>query len=283
VVGSLVLPSTFGDFRRNLANAAAGLAGIANWFGIKFPDRGVSEIRPLIHMWSLSIEEQFYLALPLAVLPSKSRARFAAGLFGGAAVLVATAAALANLSTQTAFFSTWTRIAPIGLGVLVAVALAHPGTENRLGSPRLRTGALVALFGMLAVLSLTSHWDQRWLPRGGYVAVGFLCAAIVMLCAPGVASPLGSLLRSRPALFVAQRSYAIYLWHFPFAFMFDGFSRVPQLLLRVALSAVLVEVSLRLIEIPLRGSTRLAAAKFAPIAMVLGAVSLLWIWQGQHA
>ncbi len=223
VIGSLLRPSILGDASRTFGNALAGLAGVGNWYGIRFPDIGTGEVRPLIHMWSLSIEEQFYLVLPLAVLPWRNRARLGAAIFGSAATLVAVVVAIADFGVQTSFFSTWSRIAPIGMGVLVAVLLGSTNGTKWLRSSRLRTIGLAGLLTGLGILALTTHWDEIWLTRGGYVAVGFLCALIVLLCAMGIDSPIGLLLRSNAAQFVAYRSYAIYLWHFPVAFFLSWF------------------------------------------------------------
>jgi peptidoglycan/LPS O-acetylase OafA/YrhL len=283
VVGSLIWPSVFGNSSRTIANALAGLAGIGNWYGIRFPDIGVGEARPLIHMWSLSIEEQFYLVLPLAVLPWRKRGRLAAAVFGSVAILVAIAAAIADVGVHGAFFSTWSRIAPIGMGVLVAVLLSSTNSTRWLQSPPLRTIALFGLLTILGVLALTTHWNETWLTRGGYVGVGLLCALIVLFCALGNESPIGSVLRSKASQFVANRSYAIYLWHFPVAFMFASVGRVPQMLLRLVVTSVLTEVSLRLIERPARSTNRVAIAKYAPVAMVAASASLLVYWRFNRA
>jgi peptidoglycan/LPS O-acetylase OafA/YrhL len=286
ILGSLVFPSVFGISHRTIANAVAGLAGVGNWYGIRFPDIGSGEVRPLIHMWSLSIEEQFYLALPLAILPWRNRTRIGAAVFGSFAVVISIASAIASVGIQTTFFSTWARIAPIGMGVLVGVLLSSTPTVDWLRAPLLRKvgwATLPILLGALTVLTLTTHWNDVWLTRGGYVAVGFLCAIIVLLSAFGVQSPIGAVLRSRAAQFIAYRSYAIYLWHFPVAFMFVSLGRFPQLALRLLVAGALTETSLRLIERPLRGSNRFAAAKFAPIVMVALSVSLLLVWRLNHA
>jgi peptidoglycan/LPS O-acetylase OafA/YrhL len=286
ILGSFALPSVFGDSRRTIANAVAGLAGVGNWYGIEFPDIGIGEVRPLIHMWSLSIEEQFYLALPLAILPWRNRTRIGATVFGSFAVVISIASAIASVGIQTTFFSTWARVAPIGMGVLVAVLMSSTTTVDWLRSPILRRVAwatLPILLSALTILALTTHWNDVWLTRGGYVAVGFLCAIIVLLSAVGVKSPVGVVLRSRPAQFIAYRSYAIYLWHFPVAFMFVGFGRFPQLVLRLLVAGALTEASLRSIERPLRSTNRFAAAKFAPILMAGLSISLLLVWRLNHA
>jgi peptidoglycan/LPS O-acetylase OafA/YrhL len=286
VLGSILLPSVFGNSSRTFVNALAGLAGVGNWYGIHFPDIGSGEVRPLIHMWSLSIEEQFYLVLPLVILPWRNRARTGAAVFGALAVIVSILTAITNVGIQTSFFSTWSRVAPIGLGVIVAVLLSSTKPADWLRPLCKRTVASIALpmlLGALTVLALTTHWNEVWLTRGGYVAVGLLCAVIVLLCAFGVHSPIGIVLRSRAAQFIAHRSYALYLWHFPVAFMFATFGRIPQLALRLVFASVLTEVSLRFVERPSRGTNRFAAARFAPIVMVGLSLSLLVFWRANRA
>ncbi len=275
VVLSAIEPSVFGDLARNLKNALAGLAGIGNWYAVRYPDITTGEIRPLIHMWSLSIEEQFYLVLPPLLLFSRRHAKAVASLFGSVAVMVSIWASTTTQSASTAFFSTWSRVAPIGLGVLLAVAFSNPDTQWRLRKWRGQTPALHLLLSTLFGFAVFVHWSDDSLRSGGFVASAVMCAGIVALSAVGIPSFVGGALRSAPFQLLGERSYALYLWHFPVAYLFLGLGRAPQLILRILLSAALTEISFRLIEQPGRRTLRWPKAHLAPL--VMGALSLFLV------
>ncbi len=272
VVLSAIRPSVFGSFERNFENAVAGLVGIGNWYAIRFPDVGVNEVRPLIHTWSLSIEEQFYLVLPVLLLVARRHAKQAALAFGVIAVIASIWSAAFERSATTAFFSTWSRAAPIGMGVVLAVVYVHGSTDAAISRWRGQSPTLILFLGALFACAALLHWDDPQLRSGGFVLNALVCTGIVGLCAPGTQSVVGSILRSSIVQGIGARSYAIYLWHFPVAYMFIGFGRVPQLLLRIVLAMALTEASYRLVELPLRRTRRIPNAYYSPVLM--GAVAL---------
>jgi peptidoglycan/LPS O-acetylase OafA/YrhL len=278
VVGSLVFPGQLGDPGRNLRHAIAGIAGLGNWFPLRFPDTWAGETRPLLHLWSLSIEEQFYLVLAPVLLLCRRRSRDAATLFGVATVTISIGSAMVGQSPLTAYFSTWPRLAPIGFGVLVAVAFTDRSRVARLERLPGKASMLAALFAALGVLCLGTKWDAEWLRRGGFVVTGLGFAAIVALCAVENNSRSGravsQLLCTRLFQGIGHRSYALYLWHFPLALVFNDIAPAPRFLLRVALTLALSEASLLLIEKPLRNTHRFSAARFTPFVMVATSIGL---------
>lgn len=269
---SALRPSLFGNLTRNVKNALFGLTGLGNWYAIRYPDIALREVRPLIHMWSLSIEEQFYVALPVVMLLGRRHAKSVAAVFGAAAVLVSIWAATTSQTPSAAFFSTWARVAPIGFGVILAVAISNDAARDRLRDWRGHAPLLLMLLTALGGFSLVMRWDSAALRSGGFIATAVICAGIVALSAVGVPSRVGTVLRSTPLQLLGERSYALYLWHFPVAYLFMGLSRMPQMLLRLMLAAVLTEISFRAIERPWRHTTRVARAYIAPA--VLGVLAL---------
>jgi peptidoglycan/LPS O-acetylase OafA/YrhL len=282
VVASRLFPGRLGDAGRNLRHALAGIAGTGNWFPIRFPDTSADEIRPLLHMWSLSIEEQFYLVLPAVMLLLRTRARAAATVFGLATVGISMISAVVGPGPHAAFFSTWSRIAPIGFGVLVAVALADESRVAWLERLPGRTAMLAGLFAGLGLLCFKAHWSAAWLGRGGFVVTGIGFAAIIALCSlshqSGPGLRVSQLLRTRPFQAIGQRSYALYLWHFPLAFLFTSVAAAPRLLLRLVLAFALSEASFFFIERPLRHTSQAKHAYFAPLIMVATSIGL-FAWE----
>jgi peptidoglycan/LPS O-acetylase OafA/YrhL len=265
----------FGEPSLTAKNALAGLVGIGNWFQLHIPEIAQGESRPLLHMWSLSIEEQFYLALPLLLVAFRRRLVLAVFVVGAATMVVGVGAALLSPSANEAFFSTPSRITPVGAGVLLAGLDHTTSLRQRLREWKFRSPALGALLGLLAVLSIAVDWGAPWLSRGGFAVLSLPFAGIVALAGAGGSDVFARMLRSRAAQFVGARSYSLYLWHFPLAFLFDSYPFAVRLVLRIVLSAVLAEASFRFVENPMRrtkGQLWGRLAPLVPIAMVVGAI-----------
>jgi peptidoglycan/LPS O-acetylase OafA/YrhL len=277
VVLTAVRGPGFGSLGRTVAHAFAAIGGGANWFVIAFPDQAGDVVRPLLHTWSLGVEEQCYLVLPLALLlVPRHRARVMALAIGGVGALVALAFAWRFPSPDVAFFATPSRIAPVAFGVMLAGLFAGlpEGVDGLSIATRRWSGPLLAALGLcLTPALLFADWRDPWLYRGGFVAVGFVCAAIVGAAAfdgPGVAAQV---LRSPPLRWIADRSYCLYLVHFPVAYLFGSFGFVLRTVVRVALSFALAEVIHRFVEYRFLGAAtrRRSAWSLGPLAMATAA------------
>ena len=192
------------------ADVLATLGYVANW---RFYLSGQSYARlfaspsPVLHFWSLAIEEQFYLIFPLLVAlvawGTKARRRYlGAVLFAGIVASVLAGRVLYRTSgSSRVYYGTDTRAAELLIGALLAVIVAGRVTSNRPASPRVRMLATVAGVGALGVMVwwwATVEQSAPWLYRGG-LALHACCAATVIAAArvdgpfarafPGVRSP----------------------------------------------------------------------------------------------
>lgn len=289
-------PTTLRDIRNG---ALAGLAYVSNWF---FVLSGVSygmewsAPSPVLHLWSLSVEEQYYVLWPLVaggLLTLGARRRvpgrnvFAA--FGLGAVAVSTGWMIAlgamGATKDRMYFGTDTRMATILVGVALA-ALLQPAVARRgaggeaCSAGRARLAGLLGGAGVLFLLfvAFTSNEKDPWLYLGGFTLVALACAAVI---AAAVTHPASDrILGSKPLEWAGTRSYGLYLWHWgvlvAFAVAAPEFSGWPRLAAAVVVTCTIAELSYRFIENPIRSGSfkvpvpRIAVpASFALVAALL--------------
>jgi peptidoglycan/LPS O-acetylase OafA/YrhL len=279
LLGTIALAALFatGAFDKVRTEIFGALFYVSNWQLIA-TDESYFETagRPSLfrHLWSLAIEEQFYLVWPLIVL---------VGLrYGGRRALLALTLAGVAASTAllwwlfdgidqygdvtTVYFRTDARAAALLLGS--ALALVWQPSANDTGW--MPTGiscwivdATGAAALALVVLMNYSFTDRviEWaaytrLYHGGFLALS-VSTAIVIAAVSVPNSRLGSVLGNPVMRWIGMRSYGIYLWHWPVFQLtrprvdvdIDGY---PLLLIRLAITMGLVELSYRLIELPIR-------------------------------
>ncbi len=240
------------------------LMGEIGYFG---PDvRG----KPLLHLWSLGIEEQFYLVWPiLSVLTRQSRRTF---LFVTLAVaVVSLALSVTSAEPGLAFYQPWTRFWELAVGVMVAHLPADLSARWRAqGGVR----ALACALGLALILGVVVLPDLKGFP-GWWAVVPVAGAALVIASGPDTFLSRW-FLASRPMVFIGKISYPLYLWHWPLlAFAWIGCGAFPPtglILILVAASFVLAWLTYVLVERPARfgaSSTRVVRI-CVPLMIALG-------------
>ena len=255
-------------------------------------DRALS---PVQHYWSLAVEEQFYLVLPVLILGlvSWGRRRLHAGRrFHGrwvtaTVVGILTGASLAwsvvgtSLSPTSAYFSSLTRGWELGAGVLLALALPRLGTLS--SHARVVLGAL----GLVAIVAAAVLYDEGT-PFPGWYALVPVLGAVGVLAAGVETDGVGAtrLLTWRPVTWVGDLSYSIYLWHWPAlvlgAPLLTGDD--PEWLEKTVLLGAVVALSAltyQLVEQPFRrGRVPGSRGRFALVLwpVSVGAVVLSTVW-----
>ncbi len=264
----------------------SALAYIANWHFI-FTGQSYEQLfsapSPLLHFWSLAIEEQFYVVFPLLITFLVARwavrRNALAWILGGLAV--ASTAEMALLytpgDTSRVYYGTDTRAAELLLGAVLAVVLVDRGLLPR----TLRSICIAAGGAALVVVLWLWHaagQTDSWLYRGGFAAYTLCsCAVIVAATQPGLVK---NVLATPVLRWLGRISYGAYLIHWPVFLWLDQAlpdgNRYVAFAAKLAVTFVLAELSLRLLETPVREKKvftqwqPLVAAPLA-IALIVGA------------
>jgi peptidoglycan/LPS O-acetylase OafA/YrhL len=233
--------------------------------------------RPLFglldHAWSLSIEEQFYVLWPLALIAAfRAGGTRAVGLvagLGAAASAIWRALLLASgAATTRVYFGLDTHADGLLVGcALACVTVARPkvgGVPTRAVGRWLGPVALALVVTAMATVTLADRGLYDW---GYFVFVLLTAIAILDLYGRG---PTSRVLRLAPLVAIGRISYGLYLWHWPIYLVLNGgrihWSFVPLTLLRLAVSGAVAVLSYVLIEQPfLRLKRRLEPKALAPI------------------
>lgn len=266
VVAFLVLlPNDLMGYARSVIATLTFLANVYFWRDTNYFAHSAEE-KPLLHMWSLGVEEQFYILLPvvLILLAAISRRWVALVLVALCALSLAANLALNSVGGRSpAFYMLPTRIWELGLGsVLAALPIA--------GTARSNLAEAAALLGIILVL-LGLAFADKW-PRAIPEALPVVIGTGLLIWAGRQINPrVNRLLSVAPALFVGRISYALYLWHWP-VFVFATYYLVRDLttvetVLAFSLTFVLATLSLWFVETPFRSKTTL----FRVVGLWIGA------------
>ena len=266
----LLLPQDVIDVGKSIVATTLYFSNVLFWRQAGYFDAPAGE-KFLLHTWSLSVEEQFYILFPLGfvwLVARLQRRSVVLVLAAAAAFSFACSLFLTYRHPIAGFYLPISRAWELLLGSIAAVAVV-PLASNRIASEILAAVG-IALIG-IAIFTVDSG-----MPFPGFAAL-LPCLGSVMILQAGSASTstVGRILSSRPLVFVGLISYSLYLWHWPIIVLFKYTAlRSPQGYERYVLVALAVAVSTlswKYIESPLRNRTVLPGRKaiFAAAAAVM--------------
>ncbi|MEZ5906355.1 MAG: acyltransferase family protein [Geminicoccaceae bacterium] len=269
-----LMPDELRDFGQSLVAVNLFASNILFWLEIDYfaPD---AALKPLLHTWSLAVEEQFYVVFPLLLLLLR-RFREPA-LVAVLLLLSALSLGLAQWASGTFpvanFYLLPTRAWELGVGAIIAIA---PG-NGRLGDAR--AGQVASILGLGLVLYAVFAFDPM-VPFPSFWTLVPVLGTGLLLAGAGPGNPVGRLLALPPLVGIGLISYSAYLWHQPL-FVFARIRHISELepwqyLWLVVLTLVLAWASWLLVERPFRQRGRVSARRIfvgaATVSVLLLAV-----------
>jgi peptidoglycan/LPS O-acetylase OafA/YrhL len=256
--------SAAADFRRDVIPS---LFYVSNWwqiFGVDVPYFGTGSLPVLRHLWSLAVEEQWYLFWPLVFVACIGRQHVRRLPLGVAAAVVSvivmamTAFAFVpddETRTNLLYLGTHTRSSGIFAGA--ALALLWSPKDQRSRTRRLAnvvmTGAALAALVLVGSLMAVLHVEDEVLYRGGLAATSVATVVLIMAVIRRSPGLIGEALSVPLLVAIGKRSYGLYLWHWPTFVVLNARESSRQLAIAGVVTVLLNEVTYRYVELPIRG------------------------------
>ncbi len=284
-IGLLVLiPHSADRLGRAAVAQATMLANFYYWWTVSYFG-GPAELLPLLHGWSLAVEEQFYVVFPLVFVLAWRRGRRFTVIFLGIVAIASFLESIREVRSypDSAFYLLPSRAWELLLGGIVALL----PTPDRMGRP---TRTVLTGLGLAAIIG-SCLWIDPTMPFPGVLAaLPCLGTALAIWSeAPGLTT-FGRLLALPPMRFVGLTSYSFYLWHWPVLSLLRNLigEELPP---SVSATAILLAFGLavltwRFVETPFRRKSRDLSSRTVLIrgalasVMVVAIGGMVWLLQG---
>ena len=256
-------------FTKGCKDFLASVLVFNNWWQIfnkvsYFEAAGVPS--PFTHCWSLAIETQFYLIYPLFLLgiyklaKSRGEGRAKRGLlFAGVTLLLALISVILMIAlfnpqqdASRVYYGTDTRAFSLLFGALLAILWEYRMVPRRLSaSVNMVLGSVS--FAVLLVMTIAINGSSNFWYRGGQF-FGTILTVLMVYAVSGRKTWLSRFLSNPVLKWIGDRSYSIYLWHYPIILLISKGIKASWwiTLIEIVLSVVLAELSYRFIETPIR-------------------------------
>lgn len=270
----LLFPSDMRDFARSLRAVPVFISNFYFYQSSGYFD-GAAELKPLLHTWSLAVEEQFYLFFPAFLLAAlRFGIRWAVALM---LVVLSVSFLLAEVGSvahqAAAFYLLPFRIWELLVGGLLAVY--HFSRKTPSGRFHAQAGSFI---GIAMILAATFLLDDSTPFPGRYALLPVLGTALII----HFATPetyVGKILGSRILVGIGLVSYSAYLWHQSiFAFFrhaFSGHPSIEEMLALILLTFFLAYLSWRFVEAPFRNRNFLSRKKIFSLSLVFSLIIIL--------
>lgn len=270
----ILMPDSFQEFSDSVVATSLFASNILFWLDTGY-FAATAESKPLLHTWSLAVEEQFYIFFPLLLVFSYRHFKERWGLIliplGGISFLGSLL--LINHDQSATFYLAPTRAWELFLGAFLA-----SGLVPKLPKQLLRDAA--SLLGIIFIVwSITSFSEHTIFP-GKKVLIPCLGAALLIYAGEGGSSFVGRFLSLPPMVFMGIISYSLYLWHWPAIVLAKQYAidtlTEMEIATIIALSTGLAILSWRFVERPFRGGEKILSRE----AIFFGAAAVIFLASG---
>ncbi|HDW2632164.1 TPA: acyltransferase [Escherichia coli] len=264
---------------KHIASGAGFISNLVSWSESGYFDKD-SAVKPLLHLWSLGVEEQFYLIIPILMIASSSVLLSIRNV----AVVTLLASFLYCLWSMvydpTAnYYSPLSRFWELMAGVLLAIHSVDGGKLVKLNH---NANNIMSALGLITLaLSITFINENMLFP--GYIASMPVIGSMLIIAAGPSAIVNRHILSLSPVVFVGLISYPLYLWHWPlisFARIIHGEAPSAEVSFIAMTSAFILSVgTYYLIERPIRFGIKLSKpSKAVALTTILGAILGLGVY-----
>lgn len=225
---------------------------------------------PFKHLWSLAIEEQFYMIFPLLFLLVNGKKKTEDGsyklnrnflyiILGVILVSLIAHIILFDINNiSRIYFGTDTRAFSLLVGVVGAILYPMDKLNTKITPQENLVYSVVSLISIAALITIMIYTSEynTWLYRGGFLLVAIL-GIIIIISSGKQHTVMAKLLSFKPVVFIGKISYSLYLWHFPVLVLTTPVSEIGKpniffVVLRVILTFILAIISYALVETPIR-------------------------------
>ena len=225
---------------------------------------------PFKHLWSLAIEEQFYMIFPLLFLLINRKKKDKDGFYklnrnflyvilGVILVSLIAHIILFDINNiSRIYFGTDTRAFSLLVGAVGAILYPMDKLNTKITPQENLLYSVVSLISIAALITIMIYTSEynTWLYRGGFLLVAIL-GIIIIISSGKQHTVMAKLLSFKPVVFIGKISYSLYLWHFPVLVLTTPVSEIGKpniffVVLRVILTFILAIISYALVETPIR-------------------------------
>lgn len=273
----LFLPDDFKSLGRSAFSLAIVASNIYFWLktGYFSPP---AETKPLLHTWTLAVEEQFYLLFPFILFFITRYLTFYRNLIIFFLMITSFIIALYTVKNHqiAAFFLLPMRAWELLIGSLIA--LVYIKSNGRL---KQNFNELMSFFGCLAIGYAIFFYNTNTLVPGWAALVPCLGTVAILAANQNKLTFTGRCLSIRPLVVVGLISYSLYLWHWPllvFAkYIFDDILNIQQMITLLSICLIISTCSYYLIELPIRQKIIFQNSKYLVAGTVFALVTIAYI------
>jgi peptidoglycan/LPS O-acetylase OafA/YrhL len=271
IAAFVLLPRDLVAFGKSLMSVPVFASNIYFWSERGYFDAAI-DLKPLLHTWSLAVEEQFYLIFPLVMMALWRFPRIFLGLLILAAFAsFALSVVLTDLHFETAFFLPFTRAWELAVGSLIAILVIHSKVINHKV-----VADVVAFMGLALIGYAIFAFDKNTPFPSFYAGIPVLGTAAFIWATTRHQGLSARLISARALVWIGLVSYSAYLWHQPiFAFARHMNMFEDHRIFWIALSLLLAFAAYFVVEQPFRKKNKIDTKTVWRFALIGGAVLML--------